>query len=143
MRQARNQALVLIRIPSSNRRPNGGDEPHALQELLWPKMFRDVNRFTNRCSTCRKAKSKAQSQGLYMPLPIPYQPWEDISMDFVLGLPRTTNGKDFVFVVVDRFSKMAHFTTKKYTSVMIRVCHSRSRFLSCMYIHDKFMTESR
>ena len=30
-------------------------------------------------------------------------------------------------------------TTKKYTSVMIRVCHSRSRFLSCMYIHDKFM----
>ena len=34
-------------------------------------------------------------------------------------------------------------TTKKYTSVMIRVCHSRSRFVSCMYIHDKFMTESR
>ena len=34
-------------------------------------------------------------------------------------------------------------TTKKYTSVMIRVCHNRSRFLSCMYIHDKFMTESR
>ena len=34
-------------------------------------------------------------------------------------------------------------TTKKYTSVMVRVCHSRSRFLSCMYIHDKFMTESR
>ena len=32
---------------------------------------------------------------------------------------------------------------KKYTSVMIRVCHSRSRLLSCMYIHDKFMTESR
>ena len=34
-------------------------------------------------------------------------------------------------------------TTKKYTSMMIRVCHSRSRFLSCMYIHDDFMTESR
>ena len=32
---------------------------------------------------------------------------------------------------------------KKYTSVMIRVCHSRSRFMSCMYIHDNFMTESR
>ena len=32
---------------------------------------------------------------------------------------------------------------KKYTSVMIRVCHSRSHFLSCMYIHDDLMTESR
>ena len=34
-------------------------------------------------------------------------------------------------------------TTKKYTSVVVRVCHSRSRFLSCMYIHENFMTESR
>ena len=59
------------------------------KNYFWPKMFRDVSRFTNRCSTCRKAMSKAQSHGLYMPLPIPYNPWEDISMDFVLGLPRT------------------------------------------------------
>ena len=35
------------------------------KNYFWPKMFRDVNRFTNRCSTCRKAKSKAQSHGLY------------------------------------------------------------------------------
>ena len=43
------------------------------ENYFWPKMFRDVSRFTNRCSTCRKAKSKAQSHGLYMPLTIPYQ----------------------------------------------------------------------
>ena len=40
-------------------------------------------------------------------------------------------------------NRMKDTTTKKYTSVMICVCHSRSCFLSCMYIHDNFMTESR
>jgi hypothetical protein len=75
----------------------------------WPKMFHDVARYTNRCSTCHKAKSQAQSHGLHVPFPIPYHPWENISMDFVLGFPRTQDGKDSVFVIVDHFSKMAHF----------------------------------
>ena len=73
-------------------------------------LFRsDVIRICGRCITCRRAKSKVLPHGLYTPLPVPSEPWVDISMDFVLGLPRTKRGRDSIFVVVDRFSKMVHF----------------------------------
>ncbi|WVZ80057.1 LOW QUALITY PROTEIN: hypothetical protein U9M48_027568 [Paspalum notatum var. saurae] len=77
--------------------------------FFWPKMRRDIERFVSRCTTCQKAKSRLNPHGLYIPLPVPSTPWEDLSMDFVLGLPRTKRGRDSIFVVVDRFSKMAHF----------------------------------
>jgi hypothetical protein len=79
------------------------------EHFFWPKMKKDVNRICGGCITCRKAKSKVLPHGLYTPLPVPSEPWVDISMDFVLGLPRTKRGRDSIFVVVDRFSKMAHF----------------------------------
>jgi transposase InsO family protein len=72
-------------------------------------MHHDVERLVARCTACQKAKSRLGNHGLYMPLPVPSSPCLDISMDFVLGLPRTKKGRDSIFVVVDRFSKMAHF----------------------------------
>ena len=77
--------------------------------FFWPKMKCDVERVCARCVTCRQAKSRVLPYGLYTPLPIPSAPWVDISIDFVLGLPRSRKGRDSIFVVVDRFSKMGAF----------------------------------
>ncbi|XP_039039058.1 uncharacterized protein LOC120176790 [Hibiscus syriacus] len=85
---------------------------HILKEhIFWSKMHRDVERICERCVTCKKAKSKVLLHGMHLPLLIPDSSWLDISMDFVLGLPRTRIGRDSIFVVVDRFSNMAHFIT--------------------------------
>ncbi|KAH9658348.1 Endonuclease [Citrus sinensis] len=79
------------------------------EHFFWPHMKRDVERICEKYITCKHAKCRVLPHGLYNPIPIPSEPWVDISMDFVLGLPRSKRGKDSVFVVVDRFSKMAHF----------------------------------
>ena len=79
------------------------------EHFYWPPMKRDVERLCGKCVTCRQAKSKVQPYGLYTPLPIRSAPWTDVSMDFLLGLPRSRKGKDLIFTVVNRFSKMAHF----------------------------------
>ena len=72
-------------------------------------MKRDVEGICSCCITYKHAKSRVLPQELYTPLPIPSKPYVDNSMDFKLGLPRTRRGCDSIFVIVDRFYKMAHF----------------------------------
>jgi hypothetical protein len=79
------------------------------EHFYWPNMKRDVQRICDRCIICRQAKSRVMPHRLYIPVFVSKEPWVDISMDFILDLPRYRKGRDFIFVVVDRFSKMTHF----------------------------------
>lgn len=80
------------------------------RDYFWPKMRRDVQDYVQTCETCQKIKPDNRPvQGLLQPLPIPNRPWVDISMDLITRLPRTRSGKTAILVVIDRYSKMAHF----------------------------------
>jgi hypothetical protein len=100
--------------------------------FFWPTMRRDVQ-FIARCTTCQNSKSRLNPDGLYMPLLAPSVPWEDISMDFVLRFPSTKRGRDSIFVVVDRFPKMAHFIPCHKTDDASHIADLFFREIFCLH----------
>ncbi|GLI65112.1 hypothetical protein VaNZ11_008562 [Volvox africanus] len=79
------------------------------RSFWWPRVVKDAENFVQRCSLCQRYKAlSGKGQGLLQPLPIPDAPWESVSMDFIVALPKTEGGYDSVFVMVDRLTKMVH-----------------------------------
>ncbi|GKD23630.1 putative CCCH-type zinc finger family protein, partial [Tanacetum coccineum] len=78
----------------------GRDKSIALVErkYFWPKLRRDVTRHVERCQVCQRSKGVSTNAGLYTPLPVPSFPWNDVSKDFILGLPCTQRRKDSIMV---------------------------------------------
>ncbi|OIT28094.1 putative mitochondrial protein, partial [Nicotiana attenuata] len=84
------------------------------QDFYWKKMKQDVYNYIRSCDVCQKCKNEIVAYpGLLQPLPIPEKVWQDISMDFIEGLPKVA-GKEVIFEVVDRLSKAAHFIALKH-----------------------------
>ncbi|WVZ59152.1 hypothetical protein U9M48_009344 [Paspalum notatum var. saurae] len=80
------------------------------QGYWWKGMKADVARHVAQCDTCRRVKAEHQKPaGLLQPLPIPVWKWDEVGMDFVTGLPKTSKGNDSIWVIVDRLTKTAHF----------------------------------
>ncbi len=78
--------------------------------FYWPNLQADILVYVRGCVMCQRNKpATGVPAGKLQPLPVPKHIWEDISMDFIGPLPKTSRGHDFILVVVDRLSKMAHF----------------------------------
>src|SRR5262249_28358717 len=76
----------------------------------WTGMKRDIAEFVSRCLVCQQVKAEHQRpSGLMQKMDIPQWKWEEITMDFVVGLPRTQRGHDAIWVVVDILTKSTHF----------------------------------
>ena len=90
-------------------------------------MKREIAKYVSECDTCQRVKaSHLKVAGTLQPLPIPSWKWEDICMDFIIGLPNTSQRHDSIWVIVDRLTKSAHFiplhTTyiaKKYAEIYL------------------------
>lgn len=77
--------------------------------FYWPVMIKEIHTFVQECAVCQHSKSEhCHYPGLLEPLPIPDMAWTHITMDFIEGMPKS-NGRDVIVVVIDRFTKYAHF----------------------------------
>ncbi|WVZ94733.1 hypothetical protein U9M48_040597 [Paspalum notatum var. saurae] len=84
------------------------------QRFWWTRMKREIAKYVSECHVCKRVKADhLKPAGMLHPLNIPAWKWEDIHMDFVVGLPRTQKGYDSIWVIIDRFTKSAHFIPVK------------------------------
>ncbi|KAD3640190.1 hypothetical protein E3N88_29413 [Mikania micrantha] len=82
-------------------------------------MNKDIAEYVGRCLTCAKVKAEHQKpSGLLEHPEIPLWKWEQIAMDFITKLPRTSSGHDTIWVIIDRLTKSAHFLPMRETFTM-------------------------
>ncbi|GKA99058.1 putative reverse transcriptase domain-containing protein [Tanacetum coccineum] len=91
--------------------PSSNKMYQDLKKLYWwPNMKAIIAEYVGKCLTCAKVKTKCQKpSGLLIQPKTPIWKWERITMDFVTKLPRTSNGHDTIWVIVDRLTKSTHF----------------------------------
>ncbi|GKB75229.1 putative reverse transcriptase domain-containing protein [Tanacetum coccineum] len=82
----------------------------------WPNMKAKIATYVSKCITCANVKAEYQKpSGLLVQPKIPIWKWENITIDFVTKLPKTTSGQDTIWVIVDQLTKSAHFLPMKET----------------------------
>ncbi|GJW61589.1 putative reverse transcriptase domain-containing protein [Tanacetum coccineum] len=96
----------------------GSDKMYQDMKKLywWPNMKADIATYVSKCLTCAKVKAEHQRpSGLLVQPKIPEWKWDNITMDFVTKLPKSSQGYDTIWVIVDRLTKSAIFTPMRET----------------------------
>ncbi|GJT35907.1 putative reverse transcriptase domain-containing protein [Tanacetum coccineum] len=115
------RALTVIMYESHKSKYSihpGSDKMYQDMKKLywWPNMKADIATYVSKCLTCAKVKAEHQRpSGLLVQPKIPEWKWDNITMDFVIKLPKTSQGYDTIWVIVDRLTKSAIFTPMRET----------------------------
>jgi hypothetical protein len=110
--------------------------------VVWNK--NDVAAHVALCDICQKVKVEYQRPaGLLPPLKVPEWKWEEISMDFIVGLPRTRDGYDSIWVIMDRLTKLAHFILVKTTYTRVKLAELYMSGIVCLHGVPKKIVSDR
>jgi hypothetical protein len=113
-RELRNQILSEAHSSKLSIHPGSSKMYQDLKPYYWwTKMKKEIAAYVARCDNCYRVKAIHMKPGLLQPLSVPGLKWDDIVMDFIVGLPTTQRGFDSIWVVVDRLTKSAHFIPVK------------------------------
>jgi hypothetical protein len=109
--ELRKKILDEAHLSKFSMHPGSNKMYHDLRSLYWwTRMKREIANYISECDTCQRVKaSHLKVAGTLQPLPIPSWKWEDLNMDFIVGLPNTSRHHDSIWVIVDRLTKTAHF----------------------------------
>jgi hypothetical protein len=126
--ELRKKILDEAHLSKFSMHPGSNKMYHDLRSLYWwTRMKREIAKYISECDTCQRVKaSHLKVAGTLQPLPIPSWKWEDICMDFIVGLPNTSRHHDSIWVIVDRLTKTTHFLpvhtthkTEKYEEIYV------------------------
>jgi hypothetical protein len=126
--ELRKKILDEAHLSKFSMHPGSNKMYHDFRSLYWwTRMNREIAKYISECDTCQSINaSHLKVAGTLEPLPIPSWKWENICMDFIVGLPNTSRHHDSIWVIVDRLTKTAHFLpvhtthkTKKYAEIYV------------------------